>query len=57
MNMMWFMTDREKEIAKWIDDNLPETDYTFGRIIFNRRSMMVYFGSNEDAMLFRLRWE
>jgi hypothetical protein len=52
----WFMTEREVEIADWIDENLEDSTYTMGRTCLNKRSMIVYLGSEMDRMLFQLRW-
>ncbi|MDG2532062.1 hypothetical protein P6144_00230 [Sphingomonas sp. HITSZ_GF] len=52
----WFASDRDAEIARWIDENLTETTYAIGRKARNKRSIIVYFGSEMDLILFKIVW-
>ena len=52
----WFTSDRDAEIARWIDENLQESTYSVGRRAGNKRSIIVYFGSEDDLILFKIAW-
>lgn len=52
----WFLTDRDGEIAQWVEDNLEDSTCEVSRKVDSRRSMIVYFGSQMDETLFKIRW-
>lgn len=52
----WFTSARDAEIARWIDENLVDSTYSIGRKAGNRRSIIVYFGSEIDLTLFKIAW-
>lgn len=50
------MSDRDAEIAAWIDENLEDSTYSIGRTVGNKRSIIVHFGNDTDRVLFLIAW-
>ena len=51
LETIWVLVGSNREVCDWIDDSLTATTYSEGG-----KAIIVNFHSEDDRMLFKLRW-